>query len=673
MVGLVRSIGALVAVALLAAICYGQKLPGAGSAQSGLLEDLPVVEAASLHTQTLQEAPANVTIVTEDEIHRYGYRTLGEALASVRGFYLTDDRTYRYVGVRGFSLPGDYNTRFLVMVNGHAMTENIYGSNNYFGQDFGLDMDLVKRIEVIRGPSSALYGSNGMFATINIITKSPVERELAHASTEVDSFGEKKALVSTSLNLGRGANLLISGSVFNNSGQSLYFPEYDSPETNQGWARGVDGERGYHAFANLVWRNWSFIAVLSSREKNFPTPSWGANFGDRGNKLLDARSFAEAAWTRDIGVSGKLRWRLYYDQYTYRGRYDRFAEDGPAESGLVDNRDESLGNWVGSQVTYRFDLPHSLGALTLGSEVSADIRASQRNYNLKPVYAELLNVNDPDLAYGMFLQHEWQFHRGWTANLGLRFDDSRNHGHFLAPRLTLVYQISPQTVCKLMSGIAFRNPNAFELFYDDRGVSQIPNPLLRPERIRSVEAALERQLGKRLNAVATVYQYWLQDLIEAIPVDDQLVQYRNVSRYRALGTEFELNGHVWKGIEGAASVAWEDLKKNSDTGQWPPNSPRVIGKLRLAVPFDRGRFSISGAVQTMSARRTSADDLVDPVYLTSITVTSSRLHPDFDMQFGIRNLFDQKAWDPASTSQGLDRLARDGRSVFLKLVWHTRR
>ncbi len=125
---------------------------------------------ASKFEQKVTEAPSFVSLITADEIAKYGYRTMAEILQSVTGFFVTYDRNYHYLGIRGFNRPGDFNSRLLLLVDGHRLNDNIYDQAG-LGTESLIDVDLIERVEVIRGPSSSLYGTNAFLGVINVITK----------------------------------------------------------------------------------------------------------------------------------------------------------------------------------------------------------------------------------------------------------------------------------------------------------------------------------------------------------------------------------------------------------------------------------------------------------------------------------------------------------------------
>lgn len=623
------------------------------------------VEAAALHSQTLEDAPASVTILTAEDLRKYGYRTLGEALASVRGFYASYDRSYHSVGVRGFNLPGDYASRFLIMVNGHNMADHIFDSMLWFGVDFPIEMSLIKQIEIVRGPSSALYGSNGIFATINIVTKTPQEAGPPSLTTDAGSYGEKKAQIMVSEPVGKHANFLFSGSVFNNAGESpLSFPAFNTPGNNNGQALNMDSEKGYHFFATLLWRNWTVTAVLSDRNKIQPI-SWGPTiFNDRGTQLMESAGYVEAAYRREFD-RGILDWRTYFNADHLRGRFD-YPLDTPTGTVVEDNRTFSESDWIGTRVSYRFDVSH-LGTLTAGAEGTLDLRAYQGSIDVEPVPMVFVDINKRDRTLAFFLQDETQLSTHWSLNLGARYDLSAYRKNFVSPRAALIYQPTEKWSYKFLFGRSFRNPSSFQLFYSD-GFSAIANPALRPESANTVEVDVERKLGRHLNLVFAGYSYWLNNFLESVLTDSGLYQVQNHGKVHADGVEIELNGRPFPWLEATASYAFQK-STDYDGDATLENSPQHLAKLRFAVPLG-GKFEASSSMQYYSKRLTLTGDYVTPVYLADFTVTSKNLFPTFDVQFGIRNAFNRIYSDPIALTPSVDALPQQGRTIYLQLTAH---
>ena len=658
------------AVLLALAFSARSQAPPAAVQATGNLDSLSLeelmklkVEGAALHPQTLQDAPASVTVITAEDIRKYGYRTLGEALAAVRGFYVSNDRSYETVGVRGFNLPGDYDSHILVMVNGHNMADNIFDFMLFFGNGFPIDMNLIKQIEIIRGPSSSLYGSNAVFATINIITKSPDEAGPLAVTADLGSYGEKKVQIAETTSFG-SAKVLFSGSVYNNTGESpIFIPQLDAPQNNYGNAIDMNGEKGYHFFADLAWRKWTVTAAFSDHDQIQPV-SWGPTiFNDRGTQNNDMRNFIDAAYEREIG-GGTLRWRTYYDAYHYLGRFDYALSDG----GVEDNREHDLGDWVGSQLTYRVR-PFFAGDITLGVELNVDIRAGLSDYDVSPVRISYLNTDHPDRTLALFLQDEKKLSKRWTLDLGLRIDKSHNYHDSASPRAALIYQRSPWTV-KFLYGRSFRNPSAFQLFYSD-GLSGLANPFLRPEWAVTVEVDLEHKLGQRMNVLASAYGYNLHDYALGVQLPDGLIQFQNTPKIQAKGVELEINGRPTNWLEATASYAVQRARDYVADGV-VENSPDYLAKLRFAAPLGR-KFDLSSGMQYESTRRTLAANWVAPVYLADFTLTSKSLLRDFDVRAGLRSAFNRSYSDSVELYAIVDSMSQPGRTFFVELIAHRAR
>ena len=199
------------------------------------LLSVEVVSTASKFPQAIREAPASITVVTDEEIRRFGYRTLADVLRSVRGFYTTYDRNYAYVGMRGFARPGDYNTRVLLLVDGHRLNDDIYDQAP-IGTDFPIDLSLVERVEVIRGPASSLYGTNALFGVINVVTKTGADRKGVRADAAAGSLATGGAGASYGRLFGDGRELLVAATTYRSAGQrQLHFPEFGADGTATAW------------------------------------------------------------------------------------------------------------------------------------------------------------------------------------------------------------------------------------------------------------------------------------------------------------------------------------------------------------------------------------------------------------------------------------------------------
>ncbi|HET9233960.1 MAG TPA: TonB-dependent receptor plug domain-containing protein, partial [Candidatus Eisenbacteria bacterium] len=319
---------------------------------------VPNVYGASKHEQKVTDAPSAVSIVTADDIRRHGYRTLGAILRSVRGFYVDSDRAYDFIGVRGVNRPGDYGGRILITVDGHRLNDPLYDTATA-GMDFILDVDLIERVEVIRGPGSSLYGNNAFFGVINVITRKGRGMDGVELSGSAASLDAYTGRASYGSQLPNGVEVMVSGTAYESAGNPrLFYPEFSS--VNGGVAENMDDGRARSAYASVSWRDVSFASGYVKSRKTWPTAAYTVGddvivFNDPRFFSFDERAFTSLAFDRTFSDDSTFRALAYYDRYSFYGQYPYGYRD--PEIPVTLNRDEVQSQSVGFEVqasrTYR--------------------------------------------------------------------------------------------------------------------------------------------------------------------------------------------------------------------------------------------------------------------------------------------------------------------------------
>lgn len=624
--------------------------------ESILLNDIPPVFGASKYEQRLEEAPSSVTIITAEEIAKYGYRTLGDVLRSVRGLYVTYDRNYSYVGVRGFSRPTDYNSRVLVMIDGHRTNENIFHMA-MIGTEGIMDIDLVDRIEVIRGPSSSLYGTSAFFGVINIITKRGRDYQGAEVAAEYGSLNTRKGRATWGTRNSNDTEMLLSASGYASDGQErLYEPAFDTPATNNGIAENLDGDRAGNVFLKVMHGDFTTTIAYMKRHKDVPTASYDSVYNDPNQNTLDRQGYVDVQYSTELDTRSRFTARVSLNSYRYDGSYANafsYAPYPPPQPVPISSvtRDYGYGQWwtAETQYTTRLGDDHQVVA---GLDYQGNIRQDQGNYQLRPYYLFFVDERS-SRRWAVFAQDEWRLDRQWILNAGLRHDQYSEWGGSTNPRLALIYLATPATTAKLLYGSAFRAPSPYELYYT-------PSPNLMPEKIRTTELVLEHALRRNLRAVVSLYHYAIEDLIDQQPD----YSFRNAGDARATGIELELDGRL-AGAEGRMSYAWQNAE-DADTGMTLSNSPQHLAKLNLAIPLRAERIFAGLDLQYVGERDTLAGGTAKAYTVANLTVLARRVVPGLELSAGLYNLADTRYADPGGVEHVMDVIRQDGRGWRVK-------
>ncbi|MEZ4220442.1 MAG: TonB-dependent receptor [Polyangiaceae bacterium] len=570
------------------------------------------VSAVSRATQRVEEAPSSVSIISGQELRAMGYPTIAEAVRGIRGLYLSDDRSYTTVGVRGFSRPGDYGNKVLILYDGHPFNDNILGQS-FAGFEGRTDLEDVQRIEVVRGPGSALYGTGAFFGVINVVTHERDEASRLEVGASAVEYSMQRGRVMGYYRFAKDAGVWTSASAGRGAGRDFYFSEYATdPSGLGGEARGIDDSRLATVQGRAWWKDLTLQWFWHHRNKTLPTAEYETLFGDPGSRFIDDRGWLEARFEPKLSDEVQSLTRAHANTYTFKSG----APYDPADGGFAEER--YVGQWLGLE--QRFVIrPLRRLTLTLGGEGQRHFRASMHGTD---GFGEFLPEDQNDyLVGGAYAVVDAELSEKLRAHLGARYDAFKWNFSFgevnrssFNPRGAIIAKPYDAGVSKLLVGTAFRAPSVYEIFYQSS--VQRPSPELTPERVVSAELEHSHRFSPAVAATGSVFGNYVTDLVVGRgegTETDPLFLVNSSSPVLTLGAEAEVRREFRDGWMVAAQYSFQRSRYVGDSEglRDVPNSPMHLASVKGAVPIIGKTLSVMSRLTLEGSRYDRNETVAD--------------------------------------------------------------
>ena len=593
----------------------------------GLLDE-EVVTGASKTEELAKDAPGTTSVITAEDIRRYGIRSISEAINFLGMGLVTENPLHSVeVGGRGVLLTADFGNHILLVVDGHVLNEPWSGTA-YFDQGAGIPMELIDHIELVLGPGSVLYGGNAMIGVINITTKRASGYAGAHVIAEgslspeqgrdgkLTSFapGDLGGSYRVAAGIGHQLTLLDrpvsftaqlelyrqNGPSFEWGPQKKVLNDDDSPANfGPSVPLGVWGGRVLHQYTTSIPSlyvraesgNLSFMFRAETAHRR--TPAQG--FAQQDTDFDEPRSFqrdrfisAGAQYRKQLGPSWELSVRGYADAYDYlQHQYTSdpaFCSHYTVGACIFEAKGQS--RWMGTDVSAQHDW---LGNGRLTTLVGADGRLRFAGGETDSVEASTDVIKNTegrksifDGVWALYAQQRWTPVSAIHLNGGARFDTDPRGGSRISPRGAAAFDVWRDGVFKISYAEAFRAPSFDQMYYvsNDRR----PNPELQSEVVRGAETSIEQRFGRQ-KILFGGYRTWWSNMVGSRSIDDLHTQYENISRIDNWGYNGRLEGAIGNFRYGASVTGAHTRRTTPDGTSSLPVAPQLFGNARVSYVF----------------------------------------------------------------------------------------